>query len=115
MPDTDKIIEKGTMVMVPVYGIHHDPDYYPDPEVFNPDRFAPDAERNANAFLPFGEGPRTCIGLRFGLMQARVGIAMLLRQFKFSVCDKTMIPLVFATNNVVLSPKGGLYLKIETV
>lgn len=64
LPDSDLFVEKGTRLVVPVLGLHHDPDYFPEPATFNPDRFN---EANKNriptcAYIPFGEGPRICIG-----------------------------------------------------
>lgn len=64
MPDSDLIIEKGTEIFIPMKGIHHDEEYHKDHLKFDPDRFTSD---NVNAkhpytFIPFGEGPRTCIG-----------------------------------------------------
>jgi cytochrome P450 family 6 len=54
----------GMKVMIPVYGIHYDPQYYSEPEIFNPENFSDDsrARRPHNAYLPFGDGPRNCIG-----------------------------------------------------
>lgn len=51
-------------VVIPIYGLHHDPDHYPDPETFNPDRFMDENKRTRHpyTYLPFGEGPRACIG-----------------------------------------------------
>lgn len=58
-------IPKGTKIWIPVYGIQHDPNIYPDPEKFDPERFNDDAvaARHPMSFLPFGDGPRNCIGI----------------------------------------------------
>ena len=64
VPDTNLVIDKGTGVMVSIYALHHDPEYYPDPQNYDPDRFDPSEveRRHPFAFLPFGAGPRNCIG-----------------------------------------------------
>lgn len=61
---TNVTIPKGVSVWIPVYSVHRDPKYYPKPELFDPERFESDAinARHPMAFLPFGEGPRNCIG-----------------------------------------------------
>lgn len=117
VPDSDIVIKKGISVVIPVYAIHHDPEYYPDPDRYDPDRFSPEEakKRHSMAWLAFGEGPRNCIALRFGMMQTRVGIISLLRNFKFSPCTGTPIPMVFGPSPIVLSPKDCIYLKIEPI
>jgi cytochrome P450 family 6 len=57
-------LRKGTPVYLPVMGIHHDPQYYPEPERFDPERFTEENKKSRPHFtyLPFGEGPRNCIG-----------------------------------------------------
>lgn len=67
IPDTKIVLEKGTAVLVPIYAIHHDPEIYPIPEKFDPDRFSPEEVKKRHQFswLPFGGGGRICIGMRF--------------------------------------------------
>lgn len=65
LPNTNIIIEKDIPVMIPIFAIHNDPEYYPNPERFYPERFSPEnkTSRHHFSFLPFGEGPRICIGI----------------------------------------------------
>jgi cytochrome P450 family 6 len=72
IPDTDVQIEVGDQVTIPVYGLHHNAEFYPNPEVFDPDRFTEEAKKTRPQFtyLPFGEGPRQCIGNLLTLIYA---------------------------------------------
>jgi cytochrome P450 family 6 len=67
VPGTDVTIEKGTLVVIPVTGLHMDDKYYADPEKFDPNRFSEEMKNKRPQFtyLPFGEGPRICIGKRY--------------------------------------------------
>lgn len=64
LPDSDFVIPKGMKIIIPVFAIHHDPEYYPDPYKFDPERFTDDKipTKNNFTFFPFGEGPRICLG-----------------------------------------------------
>lgn len=64
-PDGCLTIEKGVRLMVPVFSIHRDADNFPEPDVFQPERFSEENRNNIKPFtyLPFGEGPRNCIGI----------------------------------------------------
>lgn len=115
VPGEDVIIEKGTRVLIPVRGIHYDEEYYPDPQKFDPDRFTEEKKRKRNqyTFLPFGEGPRICIGLRFGIMQSKVGLTSILRKFKVTLNEKTEVPLKMNPRAIVTTTKGGIWLNLE--
>jgi cytochrome P450 family 6 len=64
VPNRGFTIEKGTQIFVPVYAIHHNATFYPNPEKFDPDRFTPEEiqKRPAMAYLSFGDGPRKVLG-----------------------------------------------------
>ncbi|XP_050349998.1 cytochrome P450 6k1-like [Nymphalis io] len=83
----DKLtIEAGTTVFINCAGMHFDPKYFPDPNKFDPDRFLPENRNKIEPFsyLPFGEGPRFCIGKRFGLLVVRMGMASILLNYKMA-------------------------------
>lgn len=117
VPGTDIILEKNMILSIPVLGIHHDRDIYPEPELFDPNRFTKEniGKRHPYAWLPFGEGPRNCIGMRFGLMQTRVGLATLLHSYRLVPSERTTVPLKFDSSSFVMSPAGGMFLRLETM
>ncbi|XP_062137476.1 probable cytochrome P450 6a23 [Drosophila sulfurigaster albostrigata] len=117
LDDPKYYIEKDSLVVIPALGIHYDPDIYPEPEKFKPERFTESAiqARPSCTWLPFGDGPRNCIGSRFGLMQTCVGLGHLIKDFKFSVSPTTQVPIKFVKKNVLLSAENGIHLKVEKI
>lgn len=111
------VIKKGMPVLIPISAIHHDEQYYANPNEFNPDNFSPEAaaSRDSILYMPFGEGPRNCIGMRFGKMQATVGLAYLLKHFKFSTCPETQIPMKFDKKMMLVSPEKGVVLRVTKI
>ena len=77
----DLRVTAGTEIVIPVYSIHHDPDVWPEPEEFKPERFYKNKDWNQMGWLPFGNGPRNCIGLRFAEMEYKKTLVRLLKHF----------------------------------
>jgi len=82
------IIPKGVTVIVAPYLLHHDPKVWDEPEVFKPERWLVKQKMHSNQYIPFLFGPRDCIGKRFALMEAKVIVALLVREFKFEMKDE---------------------------
>lgn len=103
----------GMCVDIPLAGIHHDPEYFPEPENFNPERFMPENKDAVRPFtyMPFGEGPRNCVGMRLGLLQIKTTLACLLQYVRFETCPETMIPLKFKPGQLLPHFDGPLLLQ----
>ena len=100
-------IAKGHIVGVSTWTLHRMPQYWDNPEGFDPDRFLPERkkERPRFAYVPFGAGPRICIGAGFAMLEAKAILAVLLPRFRFHVASGYRLdpePLV------TLRPKGGI-------
>lgn len=111
------IIPKDALVIIPIDAIHNDPEVFPEPHKFRPERFDANeiATRHPLAWLPFGDGPRNCIGLRFGKMQSYIGLISVLKDHKFSLCEKTPIPIEYNVNLPLMTPKQEVFLKVEKI
>ncbi|GFX11724.1 cytochrome P450 3A21 [Trichonephila clavipes] len=105
--DTGITIPKGMIVTIPAYAMHRDPNYFPDPEKFDPDRFTPEerVKRDPYVYIPFGAGPRNCVGMRFALMEVKVCLAHVIATFKIRRCSKTKVPLEFLIGAGLMQPK----------
>lgn len=115
LPNTNITIEKGTPTYVALYGIQRDPRFYEDPKRFDPERFS-DERKNEIVpctFLPFGEGPRNCIGMRLGILQTAVGLIAILRDYEVSLNPSWMS--IVDTRNVFTSPPAGFLLNLKKI
>lgn len=109
-------IPAGTEVIIPLYALHHDPDAWEEPEKFDPERFRGPSKdaRHAFQFIPFGAGPRNCIGMRFALLEIKVALVRILMKYKFVQSPETQVPLVVHCGGT-LSAKNGVRVRVESV
>ncbi|KAJ8722081.1 hypothetical protein PYW08_004483 [Mythimna loreyi] len=115
IPGSSIHLQPGDVVAIPLYGIHMDPEYYPEPKEFKPERFMNEDKKNraSHLYLAFGAGPRNCIGLRFAMLSAKLAMVELVKNFKFSACEKTVDPIQFDKRSLLLKAQGGLWVRIE--
>ncbi|KRT82367.1 cytochrome P450 [Oryctes borbonicus] len=117
VPNTDLTLKAGTKVFISALGLHRDPEYYPEPERFDPERFSEEnkAKRPHCSFIPFGEGPRICIGLRFGMMQIKTGLSMLLNDYRIFPDKEEEYNIEFDPRSFVSMKKGKVMLRVEKI
>ncbi|TAL76235.1 MAG: cytochrome P450 [Beijerinckiaceae bacterium] len=105
-------IRKGTLVMIVPWILHRHRRLWTDPDVFDPRRFLPGARETIDrfAYLPFGAGPRVCIGASFALQEAAIVLTRIMRQFSLSpVAEHDVTPV----QHITLRPKGGMPLIVK--
>ncbi len=105
-------VPKGSVVTVITYALHRDPRFFEDAETFNPDRFGPGwMDRIPRyAYLPFGGGPRVCIGNGFAMMEARLLLATLAQRYRLVLePGQTVVPVQLVT----VRPKHGIRMRVR--
>lgn len=100
-------VPAGTNVMVSPHVMHQNPRYWEDPERFDPDRFSPEARerRSKFAYIPFGGGPRSCIGSNFAMMEMQIAITTLLQAFDLEIAQTEPVEREAV---ISIRPKGGI-------
>lgn len=118
LPDAKPyVLKEGSHVWFPIYAIQRDPRYFEKPDCFDPDRFLDDNKKrsdafNGDAYMPFGAGPRNCIGNRFSMVETKVALFHILARCRLDVCPKTTIPMELRKRGVFLTAKNGFWLRI---
>ncbi|XP_058013528.1 cytochrome P450 3A9-like [Ahaetulla prasina] len=107
-------IPKGMGIVISPAILHYDPEYWPEPEQFRPERFSKEVKETINpyTYLPFGAGPRNCIGMRFAFLTMKAAVASLMQSFTFQPCKETQIPMVFSKKGIFRTPIKPIVLKI---
>ncbi|XP_063918412.1 cytochrome P450 6k1-like [Zophobas morio] len=111
--ETGFTVDEGVAILVPVAALHYDPKYFPNPENFDPERFSNENKHKIvpYTYLPFGDGPRNCIGQRFGTLVGKVALSYCLKDFAFEKAEATSVPLEFEPRTLFMVNKKGLYLR----
>lgn len=104
--------KKGDQILIPLYALHRSELFWEAPDTFQPSRFDGSSKINKYAYLPFGGGPRICIGASFAQLQAQVQLATLLSRFRFSLIEgRTPDP----TLTFSLVSRTGIHLNAEPI
>lgn len=106
--------EIGDQLQIPIVGIHRDEKYFPDPMKFDPERFSEENKASipANAFMPFGIGPRMCIGNRFAILEIKALLFYLMKDISFKQSVKSTVPMILDPASSQMQPKGGIWVKV---
>lgn len=113
-PDTlcEREVLAGDTIMLPTYALHRNEQLWENPDAFDPERFKDGNPAGRYAFLPFGDGPRICIGAQFAIFEAQIMLATLVSRFKFErIAGVDPKPVMVLT----LRPEGGVQLKVTPV
>jgi cytochrome P450 family 4 len=104
---TGHLLKAGTSIHLHIYDVHHNPDIYPDPEKFDPDRFLPEncTNRHNFAYVPFSAGPRNCIGQKFAMLELKAVLCGVLAEFVLEPVD-TPSTIIVKTEMVLRNVQG---------
>jgi len=103
-------LPKGMTVSVSIYSTHHNPEIYPEPKRFRPERFL-ERQFSPYEFLPFGGGNRRCLGMAFALFEMKLVLATILSKYSLELLDKK--PLKAVRRGIVFAPSGGVHLRVK--
>lgn len=99
-------LHKDQLVEISTYATHMDPEYYPDPERWDPERFMPENKHRLvpYTFIPFGDGPRNCVGMRFAAQEIKLCLSRLITKFRFRRAPTTKEPVQLTDGSLMISP-----------
>ena len=106
--------KKDMAVIIPIYTLHHDEKYWKDPEVFSPERFLPSNKEFIDPFtyMPFGQGPRNCVGMRFAQLEMKAVLARLLKNFRIERAPELQVPIRLKPR-VLMGPADPVYIRLK--
>uniref|UniRef100_A0A674JEZ7 Uncharacterized protein n=1 Tax=Terrapene triunguis TaxID=2587831 RepID=A0A674JEZ7_9SAUR len=106
------VLPKGNVCLISIYGTHHNPAVWPEPQVYDPHRFDPENSKNQppQAFMPFSAGPRNCIGQNFAMAEMKVVLALTLLRFAVRLDESRPVR---RKPELILRSENGLWLHLE--
>ncbi|XP_046964170.1 uncharacterized protein LOC124533044 [Vanessa cardui] len=106
-------VKKGDRIHIPIDYLHRQPDFFPDPNTYRPERFFGDEKKNIKqyTYMPFGEGPRVCIGARFARMVMYAGLLTIFRKYRVELGDNMPHTLEFNPKSLVLQATVDMRVK----
>ncbi|XP_072929801.1 probable cytochrome P450 6a13 [Epargyreus clarus] len=115
LPNSDLVIEEGTLVFMPIAAIQMDPEIFPKPEVFDPERFSPENKAKIHQchWMPFGEGPKKCLGIRQGYIQTKMALIKILQKYELLMDERTAVPFKLKATSLVNAPDSPIWLKLR--
>ncbi|KAF6198389.1 hypothetical protein GE061_008137 [Apolygus lucorum] len=108
-PGTNYTIKPGESLEINVHSIHMNPEIYPEPEKFIPERFSPDVSHPSCSWLPFGDGPRVCIAMRFVITEVKCAMAKLVMKYDIRLSPNTQLPIKHAPRKILNIPSHPIY------
>ncbi|VEN45426.1 unnamed protein product [Callosobruchus maculatus] len=112
---TDYVVRKGERILIPIMSLHYDEKYFPDPYKFNPERFLDKVNEDGYYYLPFGEGPRECIGNRFALLNLKIALATIITNFTIEKRPETVTKMELSPLGLTAVPKYPLIVDFKTL
>ncbi|XP_050515319.1 cytochrome P450 6k1-like [Diabrotica virgifera virgifera] len=112
---TDLVVKKDMTVIIPFFALHRDENLFPNSDGYDPERFREEIQSEGLFYLPFGAGPRACIGKRLGLLGLLVSLSYIVLNFKVEKCPETPSKIEFEPKSFPLVSKQGLPLRITPI
>ncbi|XP_041969448.1 cytochrome P450 6a2-like [Aricia agestis] len=115
IPGTNVTIEKGTLIFIPIQAIQMDPEYFPNPQEFQPERFSPGNKKKLHpcVWMPFGEGPRKCLGMRQGYLQSKMSLVRILMKYEMILDKRTEVPITNKVSALANASNTGIWIRLK--
>ncbi|XP_045770963.1 cytochrome P450 6B5-like [Maniola jurtina] len=106
-------LKRGDRIHIPVYHIQRNPDHFPEPEVYRPERFFGDEKKNIKPYthMPFGEGPRICIGKRFAKMPMHAALLKIFKNYRVELAESMQHEISLNAKSLIMQSVGGIHIK----